>query len=83
MAVDVTPMLVIWGPGRPDITTTRVIDGVLVVAGPNLGAALAAMEVRPEAFARDTVIDALDEFVTRRDEHDARKRTSGARTAAV
>jgi Nuclease-related domain len=69
--VDVTPVLVIWGSGRPPIDEPVLLDGVFVVPGPLVREWLLTLPTVADVRQQDDVIDALEHIVALRDELDA------------
>ena len=65
----VQPVLVIRGPGRPDICEPTEICGVLVVPGELLKGTLTMRSATMDAKARDEIVDAIWNIVDRH-EHD-------------
>lgn len=68
---DVVPILVIWGPGRPDFDA--IIDGVRVIPGPIAARVLRHYDGLVPRMRRDAVIRAVRDFCRVRDAHDARR----------
>ena len=80
---DIAPLLVIWGPGRPEIDAPVLMDGVLVLPGQLLRRTLSARTTALEIMTSDAVIDAIEDFTRRRDQHDVKRQRAVARPAHV
>jgi hypothetical protein len=83
LRIEVVPLLVIWGPGRPAMDEPVRIGGVLVVAGPMLRDVLTGMPEGLEKSQRDDIVRAMESFVEMRDEHDKVRGRAGPATGPV
>lgn len=78
---DVSPLLVIWGPGRPSIDAAVTVNGVLVLPGELLRRTLAGRQGVLDIETAASVIEAVDEFTRRRDQYDVKRQGAIARPA--
>lgn len=78
---DVAPLLVIWGPGRPVADAPVRMDGVLVMPGQLLRRTLSSRQAAMENMTAEAVIDAIEDFTRRRDQHDASRQPAVVRHA--
>ena len=68
----VSPILVIWGPGRPKVDQAVMIDGVTVLPGQLLHRTLRDLPPVLDVDAAGSLVDAVRDFTRRRDDYDAK-----------
>ena len=68
LVADVQPLLVIWGPGQPNLDRPTLVDGVRVVTGSHLTTALKNTACVVDNERRDEIINAIDHMVSLHEE---------------
>ena len=69
LTLDVTPLLVVWGEGRPNLDEPVAIDGVVVLDGHLLRSYLTGLPERLDPTSVGAARDAVQRFVDERESH--------------